>query len=51
MEVELIRLDGRPVLRASQTVGETRYLLGYCQSVQELTRLGIDLADLVEVNV
>ncbi|WP_433465692.1 hypothetical protein [Spirillospora sp. CA-128828] len=48
-DVELIRLDGRPVLRARQH----RCLVDYCASVPALelvlTRAGLTTADLVEV--
>jgi len=46
--VEAIVLGDQPLLRISQDVGGHRYLQGYCASVTELARHGVDLAQLVE---
>ncbi|MET8003229.1 hypothetical protein [Nonomuraea glycinis] len=46
--VEAIMLDDRPMLRVSHVVDGHRYLQGYCASVAELGRHGVDLAQLVE---
>ncbi|MEU4579357.1 hypothetical protein ACBI99_04385 [Nonomuraea sp. ATR24] len=46
--VEAIVLGDRPVLRVSHQVGGRAYLQGYCSSVDELGRHGVDLAQLVE---
>jgi hypothetical protein len=48
IRVEVIVLDRRPRLRATQTLNGHRYLLGYYRDPQELTQ-HCDLADLVEV--
>ncbi|GGM72681.1 hypothetical protein GCM10010106_18840 [Thermopolyspora flexuosa] len=44
-EVEPIRLNGSTVLR----IRHNGYHVAYARSIAELTRHGIDIADLVEV--
>ncbi|NRQ36223.1 hypothetical protein HII36_30955 [Nonomuraea sp. NN258] len=46
--VEAIILDDRPLLRVTHQVNGRTYLRGYCTSVSELGRHGVDLAELVE---
>jgi hypothetical protein len=46
--VEAIMLDDRPTLRVSHLVNGHAYLQGYCASVADLGRHGVDLAQLVE---
>ncbi len=46
--VEAIMLDDRPTLRVSHLVNGRAQLRGYCSSVAELARYGVDLAQLVQ---
>ncbi|MFI6900318.1 hypothetical protein ACIBKY_03600 [Nonomuraea sp. NPDC050394] len=50
IEVEAIILNDAPTLRAVQRFGDRAVLLGYCRSVADLKKLGIDLADLEEAD-
>ena len=47
-EVEAIILDDRQLLRVSQRVGTSRYLITYATTVREVAE-HVDLASLVEV--
>ncbi|WP_061295983.1 hypothetical protein [Herbidospora cretacea] len=48
IEVDLIILGQRPLLRVTQVLGGRRWHIANCKSVREVAEL-VDLADLVEV--
>lgn len=48
IEIEVIQLDQRHLIKVCQRVNGHRYLIGYCATVAEVAE-HVDLADLVEL--
>lgn len=48
IQIEVIRLNDRPLFKITQTVNGHHYLVEYCATIAAVTK-HVDLADLVEV--